>query len=157
MTRKCYSVGTGFLLLVLHGAVTGQDLPGTLPDIPYHLTARPWQPLDITEDPYLETIAGICRVAAQFQDDQGAIIDPYLHREHQYSTPYFAFAVGTLLQAGYGQDLLQAGTKAMAHATACFAEGHNGIPDGHGEFFIAPLSEALGLYRDFVPDYTYER
>ena len=38
----------------------------------------------------------------------------------------------------------------MDHATECFAKGDAGIPDQHGEFFLASLAGALELYRDQV-------
>ncbi len=134
-----------------------QDLPDHLPEIRYHLTARPWQPSGVQPNDILQTIEGICRVAKQFQDEQGAIIDPYLKREHQYSTPYYAHAVGTLIHAGRAMDLLDSGIAAMEHSTECLAGGSESIPDQHGEFFIAPLTEALGLYRDHVNSPTHSR
>src|ERR1043166_2833078 len=106
-----------------------QDLPETLPQLPFHLTARPWQPLNISRDKYLDAVEGICRFTVQHQDARGAVIDPFLHREHQYSTPYFAFAVGALVHAGRASDLLGNGIRAMDHATECFAKGDAGIPD----------------------------
>lgn len=123
-----------------------------MPDIRFHLTAHPWQPLGIQRDAYLDVIEGICRVAMRHQDSQGAIIDPYLKREHQYSTPYYAFAVGTLIDSGHALDLLESGIRAMNHSTDLFAQGSSKIPDAHGEFFIAPLAKGLELYRDHVPD-----
>jgi len=51
------------------------------------------------------------------------VIDPFLHREHQYSTPYFAFAVGALHPRRRAGDLLSNGVRAMDHATECFAKG----------------------------------
>jgi hypothetical protein len=94
---------------------------------------------------------------ARQQDQNGAIIDPYLHREHQYSTPYFAFAVGVLLHGGKGDALKEAGIKAMEHATSCVAKGSKSIPDEHGEFFISPLSHALEFYRPHVSEEKYSR
>ncbi|HKJ66904.1 MAG TPA: hypothetical protein VKA68_03020 [bacterium] len=117
-----------------------QDVPEPSPEVCFHLTARPWEPLDISRDRYLDAIEGICRVAVRHQDENGAIIDPYLHREHRYSTPYYAFAVGALLEAGRATDLRNSGVRAMEHATRSFAGGSQGIPDAHGEFFIAPLT-----------------
>jgi hypothetical protein len=35
-------------------------------------------------------IDGVCRYSILHQDADGAIIDPFLKREHQYATPYFA-------------------------------------------------------------------
>src|SRR5689334_16091425 len=72
----------------------------------YHLTARPWKPLAIPKEKYLDAIEGVCRYSIQHQDKDGAIIDPFLKREHQYATPYFAHATGTLIHAGRAMDLL---------------------------------------------------
>ena len=108
----------------------------------FHLTARPWEALNIEREQYLDVIEGICRFSVRHQDAGGAIIDPFLHREHQYATPYFAYAVGTLTAAGRARDLLANGVRAMEHSTANFASGRDGIPDQHGEFFIPALTEA---------------
>ncbi len=120
----------------------------------YHLTARPWKPLEIQREKYLEAIEGVCRFTARHQDERGAIIDPFLKREHQYATPYFAHAVGTLISTGKAQDLWPFGVKAMEHATKCFDGGRDAIPDQHGEFFIAALTGALELYAKHVPSAT---
>jgi len=133
------------------------DEPATLPNLPYHLTARPWRPKDIPRDSYLDAVEGLCRFAARQQDERGAIVDPYLRREHQYSTPYFAAAVGVLLQSGRGDQLREAGVQAMEHSTACLAGGWQSIPDAHGEFFLAPLTAALPMYRPHVDAAIYGR
>jgi hypothetical protein len=121
------------------------------PQTAFHLTARPWTPLRVPPADYLAAIEGVCRCAAKWQDSQGAIIDPDLRRELQYATPYYAFAVGTLIHAGHAPDLLESGARAMDHATACFAQGIRVIPDAHGEFFDMSLSGALELYAGHVP------
>ena len=131
-----------------------QDLRQPVVRTGYHLTARPWKPLAIPREKYLEAIEGVCRYTARLQDSRGAIIDPFLKREHQYATPYFAHAVGTLISTGKGRDLWPAGVKAMEHATTCFAGGRDTIPDHHGEFFIAALTGALDLYAKHVPEAT---
>jgi hypothetical protein len=41
--------------------------------------------------------------------------------------------------------------RAMDHATRCFAKGDAGIPDAHGEFFLAALPLGLELYEGRVP------
>lgn len=128
-----------------------QSQAGAVSTTGYHLTARPWKPLDIPREKYLDVIEGLCRFSVQHQDADGAIIDPFLKREHQYATPYFAYAVGTLIKAGRARDLLPNGIRAMEHATACFAGGQPAIPDQHGNFFIAALTGALGLYSGEVP------
>ena len=85
------------------------------------------------------------------QATDGAIIDPFLNREVQYSTPYFAYAVGTLVKAGRAPDLLPHGVAAMEHSTLQFSEGRSAIPDQHSEFFIAALTESLDVYEHLVP------
>jgi hypothetical protein len=123
----------------------------------FHLTARPWQPLNIEREKYLDVIEGICRFSVQHQDARGAILDPFLKTEQQYATPYFAYAVGTLTAAGRARDLLPSGMRAMEHSTADFAGGRDAIPDQHGEFFIPALTEAVEIYAKQVPAGTIER
>ena len=130
--------------------------PAVLPVIEtrYRLTARPWVPLKVPTQAYLDVLEGLCRFSIKHQNADGAIIDPFLNREHQYATPYFAYAVGTLIHAGQARDLLPHGVNAMEHATRCFGAGNQAIPDQHGNFFIAALTGALRLYSPHVPPST---
>jgi hypothetical protein len=100
---------------------------------------------------YLDKIEAIVRALKPCLSADGALIDPFSHKEVQYSTPYFAYAVGTLLSAGRGCGLAAAGIAAMNKATGDMARGRKAIPDNHGEFFLAPLAGALPLYKPFVP------
>ncbi len=140
--------------LLLAAPVAGQPQAGSVVRTEYHLTARPWKPLDVPREKYLDVIEGVCRFSVLHQAANGAIIDPFLKREHQYATPYFANAVGTLVAAGRARDLLPYGVRAMEHATANFAGGQPAIPDQHGNFFIAALTEALETYAGRVPGET---
>ena len=121
-----------------------------LPLSRYHLTAHSWSPLATEQSQFLKALEGVCRFSIKYQDKSGAIIDPFLHREHQYATPYFAYAVGVLVKAGKARDLLPNGVRAMDHATECVSKGRAGIPDDHGEFFLANLTEGLEVYKDLV-------
>jgi hypothetical protein len=123
--------------------------PAQPADLP--LSAHSWRPLQIQPDRYLDVIEGLCRFSARHQNSEGAIIDPFLKREHQYATPYFAYATVTLISAGRAKDLLPNGIQAMEHATRLFAGGRDAIPEQHGEFFIPSLTAALPLYEPFVP------
>jgi hypothetical protein len=76
---------------------------------------------------------------------------PISSHEHQYATPYFAYAAATLATAGRALDLLPNGIRAMEHATLLFAMGGDAIPERHGEFFIASLTESLVLYQPLAP------
>jgi len=51
----------------------------------YHLTARPWKPLNTSQERYLDAIEGICRFSIRHQDASGAIIDPILKRKQLLS------------------------------------------------------------------------
>ncbi|WP_202621795.1 malectin domain-containing carbohydrate-binding protein [Pontibacter russatus] len=126
-------------------------MPSHLPDVEYHLTAKPWHPLNIPREAYLDRVEGIVREVVTFQNQRGAIIDPYRRGEVQYSTPYFAFAVGTLISSGRAMDLLDEGVAAMNSATGKIARGAGAIPDNHGEFFLAPLANAVPFYAPHVP------
>jgi hypothetical protein len=139
-----------FALLFASRSALGQgdSLPPDLPASRYHLTARPWKPLAIPKTAYLDRIEGECRYWAKHEDPSGAIIDPFLRKEWQYSTPYFAFALGVLLGEGRARDLLRKGILAMDHATEGVATGKT---DGHLEFYIAPLAQAIALYAPHVP------
>src|ERR1039458_8496410 len=150
------SLRNALAAVAMFGAAAGilavaQAQDGAVSTTGYHLTARPWKPLEIPREKYLDAIEGICRFSVQHQNADGAIIDPFLKREHQYATPYFAYAVGTLIKAARARDLLPNGIRAMEHATACFGGGQPAIPDQHGNFFIAALTGALELYAGEVP------
>lgn len=123
---------------------------------PFHLTTPGWEESQLDESELLDVIAATCEVMARQQNEAGAIIDPYLDREHQYATPYFAFAVGVLLDAGAGKELRDAGIRAMEHSTLNFSRGTKSIPDEHGEFFISPLTNALDLYKGHISKDQYE-
>lgn len=158
MKKTCiYSAIFLFNILLILQKNVAQDLPATLPRIQYHLTAHPWKPLNIPRDSYLDAVEGMVRVAQKFQDDQGAIIDPYLDREHQYSTPYYAIALGALIHADRAKDLLSSGIIAMDKALEDFAKGCDSIPDRHGEFYIAALAEAMELYHGHVSEDKYDQ
>src|ERR1700683_4695109 len=102
MRRLITTSSTLLFLMVanLFASASAQDLPESLPKLPFHLTARPWKPLNLSREDYMDAIEGECRFTVRHQDERGAVIDPFLRREHQYSTPYFAFAVGALVDAG---------------------------------------------------------
>lgn len=118
--------------------------PATLPDIKYHLTAKPWKALNTPRSAYLSNLESMVRQFAKFQDASGAIIDPYSHSDTQSEQPY-ANAVATLISAGRAMDLLRSGVAAMNKATARLA-----IPGLHGEFYLAPLASAIPLYAPHV-------
>lgn len=112
---KSARVRCGIAFAAVCAAMATVPVPAEVVETRYHLPARQWAPLEIPASRYLDVIEGICRFTVRHQDDSGAIIDPFLHREHQYATPYFAYAVATLVDQGRASDLLPAGIRAMEH------------------------------------------
>jgi hypothetical protein len=123
----------------------------------WHLTARPWHDSGTSPERYLDVLEGLCQFMARHVNKDGAVIDPFVHKEIQYSTAYFTSALATLLNAGRSTSLLGIGIRTMDHATAGVAAGRSGIPDKHAEFVIAPLTEAINLYAPLVPKETLDR
>ncbi len=157
LERMAWSLTLPFSMGMMPRIAAGRSATAPPPAMNYHLTARPWTPIELDRQRILEVIEGLCRFSARHQAEDGAIVDPFLNREHQYATPYFAHAVGTLIHAGQADDLVQHGVLAMDHATGAVAGGNRSIPDQHGEFFIAPLTSALSLYRTVVEEDTMQR
>lgn len=127
--------------------------PAYLPEIRFHLTARPWQPVNAPRSELLERMQKALRALAAFQywnttnqadEKNGAIIDPYDHTEIQYGTPTFAFNVATLLTEGRAEDLVTAGARALDRASLNIATGY--ANQGHGEFFCAPMAKAIRMF-----------
>ncbi len=119
------------------------------PSVGYHLTARPWQASDVTADTFLDAVEQVARAMSSYQDASGRIIDPFVGEEVQYSTPYYAFAIGVLVSAGRATDLLPGGVAAMDSATR--QVGADEVPDDKGGFFLPPLAQAIELYAPHVP------
>lgn len=116
------------------------------------------QTLIADREDLLPMMNGLATYLATLQDEHGAIVDPIIHREHQYSTPYFAAGVACLADANQASpELLQSGVRAMDKATADFAAGHANIPDGHGEFYIAALTLALEWFEDRVDEVRWQQ
>jgi hypothetical protein len=137
-------------MALLFSPFVGQDQRQNPPEVKYHLTARPWQSFNMPREAYLDKIEGIVRYIAKFQDSSGAIIDPHAKEEIQYSTPYFANALGTLLSAGRARDLLDKGIAAMNRVTSDIDRGASAMPQNHGNFYLAPAGSALALYEPHV-------
>jgi hypothetical protein len=159
--------GTGGAGGVAGAGAAGAGAGGTgLPGIPtvqdFHLTARPWAPLNLPRDQYLRNAEGVARAMVMYEDASGAIIDPVRMREFQYATPFFIYAGAALVDTGRAPDLLAATVRAMDHSSAQIAaaatmDSGTVIPDNHGAFFTAPLADAYILLRSKVPAATADR
>jgi hypothetical protein len=149
------TVAVGALVVGL-SAITAQaqSLPTDAPDIQFHLTARPWSPIDASKTELLDKVDAIVHALAPLQNSSGSIIDPYNNAEVQYATPYFTFAVATALSQGRASDLITKAVAAMDRCTTDISDGQ--ANDGHGEFFCAPMVKALRLLTSLKAQYpTY--
>jgi hypothetical protein len=127
--------------------------PHELPEIRFHPTARPWEPVDAPKDVLLDHLDAAVHALAPLPhwNDRdpgdalnGAIIDPYTRDEVQYATPLFAFNVATLLAHGRAADLVTPGLRALDRAARDISTGQ--ANDHHGEFFAAPMVKALRTF-----------
>ena len=158
------------LLAPVSAAQAQSGQPDTLPELKWHISARPWTPLDTPRTDPLDKVEAIITALAPLQywntsdpgdvqdggDVQnGSIIDPFNLREHQYATPYYAFAVATAVSEGRAVSLLESGARALDHATADISglDGSAKANDNHGEFFGAPMMKALRLFKQIAPQH----
>ena len=98
---------------------------------------------------YLRLIASEVDFWKAKQDADGAIIDPYLNREFQYSTPAFAHAAATLVVYAERDDLLEAAALALDWSAWTLAERK--AADGHEDFFAPMIAHAIRLLEPHVP------
>ena len=91
---------------------------------------------------------GIVRHFARYQDQSGAIMDPYARREIQYSTPSYALAAAMLVHSGLRPELLKSASRALGRSIEALAT--HSAPDRIGDFFIYPTMAAYRLLRDRV-------
>lgn len=109
-------------IVIATASVAAASPPTAAPSASYPLAATVAQatklalaapiptPSGVTQQTYLEQIAGTFHHFTQFQDlntssiQLGRIIDPYAGEEIQYSTPCFAYAGASLLHYGYYAD-----------------------------------------------------
>lgn len=144
-----------------------ESFPQYLPEIRWHLTARPWQPVDAAKSQWLDQLETAVRAMAPLQYwneadpkdvKNGGLIDPYEKKEVQYGTPMFAFNVAMLLAEGRAADLVTPGVRALDRSALNISMGK--ANDNHGEFFAAPMVKALRLYESLqakFPEITAER
>jgi hypothetical protein len=105
----------------------------------------------LSRDDYLATIEGIVTFFQHFQNADGRVNDPFVHREVQYSTPTYAWATAVLVDTGRRPDLVESGANALEAALGELAEGKPA--DRHGDFFTFPAMLAFEHLREHVtPD-----
>ncbi|NOZ57171.1 MAG: hypothetical protein GXO73_10350, partial [Calditrichaeota bacterium] len=108
------------------------------------------RPTGLSKQDALELVRGVVRFFRNFQNERGAIIDPYTEAERQYSTPAYALCGAVLLHAGTKDNpwLAQSTLKAFDWALTSLVEGRPA--DNHGDFFTVKLMLALPLLKPFA-------
>ncbi len=107
------------------------------------------KPTPLRRADYLEVIHGIVHFFQHFQNSDGTIVDPFLHREVQYSTPCYAWAAAALIQGKAETNLLPSAIAALEKSWTELAEAKTA--DGHGDFFTFPAMLAYESLRDRMP------
>ena len=117
------------------------------------VTNSPWptafEPTGLTRSAYLSLIAGEVDFWKTKQDATGAIIDPYLNREFQYSTPSFAHAAAALVAYAGRADLLEAAALALDWSARTLST--RTAASGHEDFFAPMIAHSIRLLKPHVP------
>lgn len=113
------------------------------------LQSKSFSPTNLDKKEYLRLVNGIVTHFVQFQDERGAIIDPFEKKERQYSTPAFAFAAAVLYASGYNKNVLAQCMKAMDAATSDLR--NEKTADKHSNFYTVMLMQAFDVLKKIAP------
>ena len=144
-----------FALLDVAHALEPFPLAETVQLARANLTNAAFTPTRLAKEDYLKTVAGIVNYFHHFQTSDGRIIDPFLRREVQYSTPCYAWAAAALAVSGEQTNLLDSAALALDAALQELADDKTA--DNHGDFFTFPSVLAYEHLRDHVPKERRER
>jgi len=111
-----------------------------------------WQPSGMTRTDYLDVMEKICRMAAEWTDERGAVIDPVLKREWAQTTPRFVSAGATLLANGRIADLKEKILRSMDYACREFT-----APDIRQRSSDFWMRELVTAYKALLPTADPER
>lgn len=81
-----------------------------------------WEPSRLTRDAYLDVMEPVIRSAATWVSDEGALIDPIIHKEWAQSTPRFVSSAAILLHFGRVTDLQDIVFQTMAYCCKRLAD-----------------------------------
>ncbi len=107
------------------------------------------------KDEYLNVISGVVDFFKMFQDNNGAIIDPYEKKEYQYSTPCFALAAARLVVSRDRKDLLEPAMKALDWSTLTLSQRK--AASAHEDFFSPQIAHAIPLLKSFASSERYSK
>ncbi len=129
--------------------VTGTDpTKPLLADFRAKPNAGAFAPTGLTRADYLKLIENQVDYWKTQQNADGAIIDPYLKYEWQYSTPSYALAGAAAVAWGGRTDLLESSAKAMDWSVTTLSERR--AATAHEDFFAPLIAHAYPLLKPLV-------
>jgi hypothetical protein len=137
-----------FALPLAVGALEPFPLQATVNQVQTTLATNHVEPTGLHRDDYLTLAAGVVNYFHHFQTNDGRILDPFLLREIQYSTPCYAWAATALVISGQQTNLLESAALALDSSLQQLAEGK--ANENHGDFFTFPSMLAYEHLRERV-------
>ncbi len=119
-----------------------------LADFRAKTNAGAFAPTGLTRADYLKLIVSQVDYWKTQQNADGAIIDPYLKYEWQYSTPSYALAGAAAVAWGGRTDLLESSAKAMDWSVLTLSERR--AATNHEDFFAPLIAHAYPLLKPLV-------
>ncbi|MBQ6472454.1 MAG: hypothetical protein IJJ33_10755, partial [Victivallales bacterium] len=104
-------------------------------------TPKNWLPSGMGKADYLDVMESIVRMAAEWLDERGAIIDPVLNREWAQTTPRFVSSGAILLANGRIADLKEKVLRSMDYACREFTAPD--IRERSSDFWMRELVTAF--------------
>jgi hypothetical protein len=166
---SCLSLLCNVVVLLHTTLCSGQPLP-PVPAVPenpiagavealqaFAASAPTPVPTGLSAASYLETISPIVRFFLPFQNTTtGRVIDPdpSVHQEEEYSTPCFAHAAATLVNAGGNDDLLTPSILALTSSLEQLASKN--CASASCDFFALPVMRTYALLESRVPQSTLD-
>ncbi len=127
--------------------------PSTPENAVRRLLKRPtpdhWQPSKVDRTLYLDLAERICRNAAPWVDERGAVIDPVIGKEWQQTTPRFVATGAILLYFGRCEDLREVIFRSMDYV--CHALNQPGIKDRSSDFWMREIATAYRVLQKIAP------
>ncbi len=112
-----------------------------------------FQTTGLNRKDYLDVIAGVVDFFKNYQDENGAIIDPYEDVEWQYSTPCYALAAARLIVSSKRNDLIESASRALDWSTLTLSQRK--AASAHEDFFSPQLAHAMPLLKPYVSPERY--
>lgn len=107
-------------------------------------------PTGISRNDYFKTIMDGVLYFRKYQNELGAIIDPHLQTEFQYSTPFYAYCSALVARESNDSDLLRSSILSFEWALDSLVR--KTAATQHEDFFPSPLAHAFNILKDLVPN-----